>query len=146
MAQGDEVAGTERLVHNCKRAQVGTDNMPLGAAFQLEGTHTELSTTSIDRVSTSADPLQQLRDVRTAMVKGNFNPPKTSFFATIVAERVTSLRVAGAAPLRVLHDPDDNVGHCMIYGMPAIGSQLAVAVGQRLAERVSGPATANKDL
>lgn len=139
MAEGDPLPPRDTAARYCKPSQVD-DGEIIGPAFQLEGTHQELSMTWLEHLR-GPPQLEQLREAKRAMSAGFTLKPK-GWLAVIRVESITSLTRVNDAELnlRVLHTPDDNPAHCAVYGMPPGGSDLANAVSLDLAGRVEGPA------
>src|SRR5687767_10858811 len=149
MASGELCADSERQVRSVKFTQQ-ENGQPLGTAFELDKDHKELSVTSIERVSSKSDLFDQLRDVRDAMSNGDLTPGSSALFAILKTGSIHShMAVSGLSQgmtLRVHHEPDGNVGHCMVYGMPPKETPLSNAVGLALLELVTPPIVKVGDL
>jgi hypothetical protein len=145
---GSEVKENERLVRNCKKGHVGQDRMPTAQAYMLRKNEGELSVTSIDGVSASADKLQQLKDVRAALHRGGFTNTAKTFYATTVSKDLLAATVGSpwTTPLRAECHPDGNEGHCLIFGLPPFADALAEHVGLELSSSVTEPATPEEEL
>src|SRR6266404_8851131 len=125
MADGDLIPDEHHVARYCKNSQV-PNGVVSGAAFQLEGTHAEVSVNWLEHLHPAPDRTAQLQAARNAM-QTTLNLKPNGWFAVLSAERITSLgEIAGAAlTLLVRHHPEPgNDGHCAIHGLPEIGSHL----------------------
>jgi len=138
MAEGELVPDAHHVVRYCKNTQV-TNGVASGAAFQLEGTHQELSVNWLEHLHPAPDRVAQLRAARAAMEQ-TLRLKDNGWFAVLAGGCITSLtELSGTAlALLVRHHPEDgNDGHSAVHGLPEIGSSLATAVGLELASRVT---------
>jgi hypothetical protein len=147
MADGDPVPDEDHVVRYCKNTQVD-GGRALGAAFQLEATHTELSVNWLERLSAEAPRKEQLQIAREAMAK-TMRLKQNGWLAVLQTLQFTSLAECSGTALALVvrhHPVEGNDGHSGVHGMPEVASALATEVGLALAQRVAEPLVQIKQL
>ena len=140
MAEGDPLPPDNWAARYCKPSQV-VDGEVLGPAFQLEGTHEEVSMIWLERTG-HANLIEQLATGRDALKASGFMPKSAGWFARIRVGAITGVTSVGNddLALQVLHAPEPgNDCHCAIYGLPAKETDLSKAAGLALAGLVNLP-------
>jgi hypothetical protein len=148
MADGDILPDDHHVARYCKQTQT-SNGVALGAAFQLEGTHLELSVNWLESLHAEPDRRAQLRAAHAAM-SNCLNLKNSGWLAILSVHHIHAPISVGAGTLMKLvvrHHPEpENSAHAGIHGLPAVGDALAAAVALALANRVTEPAVQIKTL